>query len=102
MDAQPDGERDVTQAREVAEDVPELQTVVARVALSELREAAVAPVEVAAVDDCAAKRGAVAADPLRERLDDDCCTVLDGTREIRRRERVVDNERHPQLATCVG
>jgi hypothetical protein len=50
-----------------------------------------APVELAAVDDDAADGGAVAADPLSRRVDDNVGAVLDGADEVAARaEGVVD------------
>src|ERR1019366_6418691 len=54
------------------------------------------PVEAAAVHDGAADRRAVAADPLRGRVEDDVGAVVERTAEKRRRERVVHDERHPR------
>jgi hypothetical protein len=72
-----DGEGDVAEGPAAAEDLPEVQAVVARRRIGEQRELAVAPVELAGVDDDAADRGAVAADPLGGRLDDDVGAVVD-------------------------
>ncbi len=102
VDASANRERDVAQAREVAEDVPELQAVVALVGLGEERVAAAAPVEVAAVDDDAADGGAVPAEPLGERLDDDSGAVLDRAAQVRGPEGVVDDERDAELAARCG
>ena len=87
LDARADDERDG------AEGLPELQAVVALGGLDHLREArrVGAPVELAAVDDDAADRRAVAADPLGRRVHDDVGAVLDGTAvEAARAEGVVD------------
>ena len=74
--------------------VPELQAVIPGRRLGEDGEVAVAPVEVARVDDDAADRGAVAADPLRGRVDHDVRAVLDRPAEVAARaERVVDDQR---------
>mmetsp|Transcript_3124 Transcript_3124/g.9532 ORF Transcript_3124/g.9532 Transcript_3124/m.9532 type:complete len:243 (+) Transcript_3124:1885-2613(+) len=51
------------------------------------------PLELAGVDDDAADSGAVAADPLGERVDDDISAVRDGLGEVRCREGGVNNER---------
>ncbi len=65
--------------REVAERLAVDDAVVRRVRVRELREPARGrPVEVAAVDDDAADRRPVAADPLGGRVDDDVGAVLDG------------------------
>jgi hypothetical protein len=50
------------------------------------------PVEIAAIDDDAADGIAMAADIFRCRVDDDCSTVIERTREQRSR-RIVDDER---------
>ena len=77
--------------------------VVARVRLDELRELARGnPVELAAVDDDAAERRAVAADELRSRVDDDVRAILERAQLIRRRERAVDDERDVVLVRDVS
>ena len=53
------------------------------------------PGEAPGVDNRAAERRAVAPDELRQRMDDDVGTVLDRLQVQRRRDRVVDDERHP-------
>lgn len=76
---------------------------VARVRLDELRELARGnPVELAAVDDDAAERRAVAADELRSRVDDDVRAILERAQLIRRRERAVDDERDVVLVRDVS
>ena len=88
--------------REVAEGLAVDDAVVRRIRVGELREAARRrPVEVAAVDDDAADRRAVAADPLRRRVDDDVGAVLDRLRE-QRGEGVVDEDRHALGVGHVG
>ncbi len=62
---------------------------------SDLRELAVAPVVIAAVDDDAAHGRAVAVDPLRRRIDHDIGSPFERIAQIARRaEGVVDNQRH--------
>lgn len=51
------------------------------------------PVEVAPVNDDPADARSVAADEFRGALDDNVCTVLDGTAQRRRSRGVVNNER---------
>ena len=80
----------------VAERVPELQAVIAGVGLRELRELAVAPVELAGVDDDAADGGAVAADVLRRGERQDVGAVVDGPDEADA-DGVVDDERDAGL-----
>ena len=67
-----------------AEGLPELEAVVALSRLDHLGEAlgVLAPVELAGVDDDTADGGAVAANPLGSRVDDDISTVLDGADEV--------------------
>ena len=60
------------------------------------------PVEAALVDADAADARAVAADPLRERRDDDVGAVLEGLGEVRRGERRVDDERDVLLVADRG
>ena len=55
------------------------------------------PVEVAAVHDDAAQRGAVAADELGGRVHHDVCAVLDGTDEVRGAEGIVNDQRQAVL-----
>ena len=55
------------------------------------------PVEGAAIDDDATDRVAVSAHEFGQRMHDDVGTVLLGAAEIRRRQRVVDDQRHAGL-----
>ena len=55
------------------------------------------PVEVAAVHDDAAQRGAMAADKLGGRVHHDVCAVLDGTDEVRGAEGVINDQRQAVL-----
>ena len=76
-----------------AERIGKAQPVVARVRLGDVREPSRRlPVEPAAVDDDAAERRAVSADELCRRMHNDIRAVLDGAQEVRRRERVVDDD----------
>jgi hypothetical protein len=76
--------------------------VVRRIGLDEVREArARRPVERAAVDHHSADAGAVAADPLGGRVDDDIGTVLDRLGDDRR-EGVVDEERQVLRVRGIG
>ena len=69
-------------------------TVVGGVGLSDLGVlAARLPIEVTAVDDHTAQRGAVAADELGCGVDDDVGTMLQRTEQIRGAEGVVDDNR---------
>ena len=64
------------------------------VGLGDLRIlAARLPIEVTAVDDHTAQRGAVAADELGCGVDDDVGTMLQRTEQIRGAEGVVDDNR---------
>ena len=77
--------------------------VIGLVRLREQREAlgVLLPREIAAVDDQAADRGAVAADIFRRGIDDDGRAVVERPRDQRRR-RVVGNQRHAERAADVG
>ena len=55
------------------------------------------PVKFAAVHDDAAQRGAVAADELGGRVDDDVRAVLDGTDEVRGAKGVINDQRQAVL-----
>jgi len=55
------------------------------------------PVKLAAVHDDAAQRGAVAADELGGRVDDDVRAVLDGTDEVRGAKGVINDQRQAVL-----
>src|SRR5882724_8912832 len=74
-------------------------TVIARIRLVQERKAVsmLFPVEIAAVDDDAADRGAVTADIFRRRVHDDGGTVLDRPAQHRGRG-VVDDQRYAELA----
>ena len=71
---------------------------VAGVGVSNVAElTACLPVELAAVHDDAAQRGAVAADELGGGMDDDICAVLNGTDQVRGAEGVIDDQRQAVL-----
>lgn len=72
-------------------------SVVAFVGLGEAGELAVAPIEPPAVHDQAADGGAVPADVLRRGMDDDVRPMLDRPDQVRRSERVVDDEGNAAL-----
>ena len=97
LDAQLEDEREVAEGGRVAD------AVVRRIRVDEvlLEPLAGGPVERAAVDDDAADRGAVAADPLRRRVDDDVRAVLDRLGE-QGSEGVVDDDRHAPGVGHVG
>jgi hypothetical protein len=79
------------------------RAVVARVGPIQQREAlgVLLPVEAAAVDDDAADRGAVPADVLGRRVNDDVGAVVERPADNGRR-RVVDDQRHAQLLADLG
>lgn len=83
-----------------AKGLPELEAVVAVRGLRHLREAAVVPLELAAVDDDAADGGAVAADPLGGGVDDDVGAVLDGADEVASRAKGVVDLCITRLVLC--
>ena len=62
------------------------------------------PVELAAVHDDAAQRGAVAADELGSGVDDDVSAMLDGTDQVRGAEGVINDQRQTMLVSdgCDG
>ncbi|OEI69485.1 hypothetical protein Cus16_0091 [Curtobacterium sp. ER1/6] len=70
----------------------------------EVREAlkVAGPVEPAAVDDEPAEAGTVPGEELRGGVHDDVGAVLDRPDEVRRRQGVVDDERHPGPVRGVG
>ena len=70
---------------------------VAAVGLVVKRELRVGPIELARIDDHAADAGAVSADPLRERVDDEVRAVVQRAQQRRRREGRVDDEREVVL-----
>ena len=67
-----------------------------------MRGVFVTPLELAAIDDDAADRGAVAAEELRGRVDHDIRAVFDGAAEVRRRHGVVDDQRHAGFMRDLG
>src|SRR5207245_7734099 len=77
---------------EVAEGLVEDDAVVAGRGRGELGELAVAPVELAGLDDHAAHRGAVPADVFRRRVHDDVRAPFDGPAEVWRGYRVVQHQ----------
>ena len=97
LDAQLEDERQVTEGGGVADPV------VARIGIDEVRLEPLArgPVERASVHDDSTDGGAMAADPLRRRVDDDVRAVLDRLGE-KRREGVVDDDRHAPRVGYVG
>ena len=78
------------------------QAVVVLVGLVEEGELGVGPVEVAGVGDDAAYGGAVAAQPLGERVDDDVRAELDRLEQVGRREGGVDDEGQVVLLRDLG
>ena len=60
------------------------------------------PVELAGIDDDTAQRGAVAADELGGRVDNDVRAVLDRTDQVRSAEGVVDDQRDVVLVGNLG
>jgi hypothetical protein len=78
---------------EVAEGLPELDAVVALGGQHHVGELAVAPVELAAFDQHAADRGAVAAHVLRGRVHDDVGAPVERPAQVGRGHRVVDHQR---------
>ena len=83
----------------VAEDGGVARAVVARVGLGEARELVdvLRPGELSAVDDDTRDDRSVSAQELGRRVNDDVCAELEGADEVRRRDRVVDDERHAVL-----
>ena len=79
----------------LAELLVEDDAVIAGIGFGQLRKfSRRAPVEAAAIDDDAADRDAVAADPFGRRVHDDIGAKLDRPAEIGRRKRVVDQQRN--------
>ena len=71
---------------------------VAGVGVSNVAElTACLPVELAAVHDDAAQRGAVAADELGGGMNNDICAVLNGTDQVRGAEGIIDDQRQAVL-----
>ena len=60
------------------------------------------PGEAAAVDDGAAQRGAVAAQEFGQRMHDDVGAVVERLEQDRRRDRVVDDQRHAVAVRDLG
>ena len=85
-----------------AEGVEEPHPVVAGVGIGQLGELAVAPVEVALLDDRSANRCAMPADELGAGVNDDIGPVLEWLAEERRCHRVVDNERDARFVSDLG
>ena len=74
------------------------EPVVTGAGLGEVGELTIRPVELSRVNDRTAHRGTVAAEVLRQRIDDDIRAVLDGLEEDRR-QRVIHHQRE---AMCMG
>src|SRR5690606_6680973 len=103
LDPGADGEGDVAQLRLGVEDVGEHQPVVAGGRFGEQRELAVAPVELPGVDDHASDGGAVSADPLGRRLDDDVGAPVDRPAQVAGgAERVVHHQGDAVAVSDVG
>ena len=96
-----DDERHVAQAGEVAEHLPELQPMIARVRLRELRELAVVPLELARIHNHPANRGAVAADILGRRGDNDVRPVINGPHQADAHG-VIHHQRHAGVVRDLG
>ena len=86
-----------------AELLGEIQAMIAAIWLGQGRElAGRIPIEMAAVDDRAANGDAVAANPFGQRIHDDIGAKLDGLAQIRRGERIVDQERQARFMGDFG
>ena len=95
--AQADGDA-VEGVGERAERLVEFQAVIGGLGGAQARELVTRrPVETAGIDDGAAGHGAVAGQVLGGRVNDERRAKLDGTAEIRRGRRVVDDEGQPGL-----
>ena len=90
------------QERVLAERLGEVQAVIARARLESSGCRPAAPRELPGLDDHAADHGAVAADELRRGVHDDVGAVLDRPAQVRRRERVVDDQRHAARVRDLG
>ncbi len=96
LDPSPDGEGDVAEGPVRSEHLGEDQAVVPGRRFGEEGELAVAPVEIARVDDHPTDRIAVPADPLGGGRHHDVGPVVDGTDQIAgAAEGVVDDQRDP-------
>ena len=94
---------DVGNERRRADRLDEGDTVIAGVGIGDGRVfAGCRPVKLTGVHDDAAQRRAVAADELGCRVDDDICTVLDGTDEIGGAEGVIHDQRQAVLVGKLG
>ena len=83
---------------EIAEALVEAHPVIAARGLGHVGIAAVVPGKLAGFDEHPAHGGAVPADILGGRMDDDVGAVLEGPAQVGRGEGVVDHQRHPGLA----
>ncbi|MFM1943842.1 MAG: hypothetical protein RI897_2824 [Verrucomicrobiota bacterium] len=91
LDAEFDDEGDISEAGEVAEDVPEFQAMVAGIGFGEFGELAIAVVEFTAVDHDATDGGAVTADVFGGGGGEDIGAVFEGADEADA-DRVIDHE----------
>jgi hypothetical protein len=80
------------------------QAVIGGVRLVEGRETlgVVGPAEAPAIDNRAAKRGAMAAEELGQRMNGDVSAVVERLEQDRRRHRVVDHQRHAVTMRNLG
>lgn len=98
-----DDSADIGHERGGTGSIHEADAVVAGVGVSKRGElAAGLPVELAGIDDDTAQRGAVAADELGGRVDNDVRAVLDRTDQVRSAEGVVDDQRDVVLVGNLG
>ena len=85
--------------RKVAEGLVQDDALIFRARLRQHRiTSCCAPIEGAAVDDQAANGIAVAADKFGERMHDNVGAEIDRLAQVRRRKRIVDDERYACLA----
>jgi hypothetical protein len=83
---------------EIAKGLLNLEPVIFRSRLAQHRIFVVfRPIEGAGIDDDAAERIAVAAEEFGQGVHDDIGAMVDGTDQIGRRQRVVDDQRHARL-----
>src|SRR5512140_3436016 len=88
--------------RDCAKDLAEIHAVIGWRGHIDLRVFALRPVEFAPIDDDAAVGSAVSAHELRQRMDYDIRAIVDRPADVRRRERVVDDQRNIRAVRDLG
>ncbi len=85
-----------------AEGLDKAQAVVRGIGLDQPGEPSIRPVEIAAIHDHASDGRAVTTDELGGRVDDDIASMLEGLHQVRRGQRVIQDQGYAVLMRDIG